>query len=111
MSTSVAWSSIAPVGSFAFSVPGSRIATVPATDTTNSGRIRLAASWATGRVHLVDDDLRDAVPIAQVQEDQLAVVAPPMDPAGQAGARPCVGGAELPARVRAIGRGEAGALR
>ena len=62
-------------------------------------------------VHLVDDDLRDAVPIAQVQEDELAVVAPPMDPAGQAGARPCVGGAELPARVRAIGRGEAGALR
>ncbi len=39
---------MAPVGSLAFSVPGSRCATVPATVTTNSGRIRLAVAWASG---------------------------------------------------------------
>ena len=39
---------MAPVGSFAFSVPGRRRATVPSTDTTNSGRTRLACSWAAG---------------------------------------------------------------
>jgi len=35
------------------------------------------------RVGLVDDDLRDPVPVAQVQEDQLAVVAAPMHPPGE----------------------------
>ena len=40
------------------------------------------------RVRLVDDDLGDPVPVAQVQEDQLAVVAPPVDPARTGGRRP-----------------------
>src|SRR5436190_313130 len=48
MSTAVAWSSIAPVGSFGFSVPGRRGATVPTTETTNSGRSRLATAWDSG---------------------------------------------------------------
>src|SRR6476659_11157261 len=39
---------MAPVGSFVFSVPGSRCATDPATLTTNSGRFRLAIAWASG---------------------------------------------------------------
>ena len=34
-----------------------------------------------GRIGLVDDHLGDPVAIAQVQEDQLAVIAPAVDPA------------------------------
>ena len=44
-----------------------------------------------GRVGLVDDDLGDAVPVAQVQEDQLAVVAATMDPAGEPRVAPASG--------------------
>ena len=60
-----------------------------------------------GRIGLVDDDLGDPVAVAQVEEDQLAVVAPAVDPAGQPGGRARVGRAELAAGVRAVGRGEA----
>ena len=37
-----------------------------------------------GRIGLVDDDLGDPVAISQVQEDQLAVIAPAVDPAREA---------------------------
>ncbi len=40
-----------------------------------------------GRVRAIDDDLGDPVAVAQVQEDQLAVVAASMDPAGESGGR------------------------
>ena len=63
-----------------------------------------------GRVGLVDDDLGDPVAVAQVEEDQLAVVAPAVDPAGQPRGRAGVAETELAAGVRAVGRGEARAL-
>ena len=56
----------------------------------------------------IDDHLGDAIPVSQVEEDQMTVVAPPVDPSREPGARPGVGGAKLPARVRAIRRGHAG---
>jgi hypothetical protein len=57
-------------------------------------------------VRLVDDDLGDAVPIAQVEEDQLAMVAPPVDPARQTRIGARIRRPELAARVGPIGRGE-----
>jgi hypothetical protein len=53
---------------------------------------------ARGRVHLrplrpVDDDLGDPLAVADVEEDQLAEVAPPVDPARQANLRARVRGA------------------
>jgi hypothetical protein len=48
----------------------------------------------------IDDDLGDPVPVAQVEEDQVAVVAPAMDPARQPGDGPRVGGSQ-----RAAGMG------
>ena len=67
-----------------------------------------ATSWASGASVCVDDDLGEAVPVAQVEEDELAVVAAAVDPAGERRVRPRVGGAQLAAGVGAIGRGEAG---
>ena len=57
----------------------------------------------------VDDDLGDPVPVAQVEEDQLAMVAAPMDPAGEAGLAARVGRPQRAAGVGPIGRREAGA--
>ena len=65
---------------------------------------RLVGIW---RIRLVDDDLGDPVAISDVQEDQLPVIAPPMDPPGKAGAGARVGRAQLAAGVRAVGRGKA----
>ena len=59
-------------------------------------------------VGLVDDDLGEAVAVAQVQEDQLAVVAAPVDPAGQPGVRAGIGRPQLAGGVGPIRRGEAG---
>ena len=61
-----------------------------------------------GRVGLVDDDLGDPVAVAQVQEDELAVVAPAMDPAGEARRRSRRRRRAAARGVGAIGRGEAG---
>ena len=93
--TSVARSSISPVGSFGFSVPAGAARPRPRRVTTNSLRTRLATAWAVRRVRPVDDDLGDPVPVAEVEEDQLAVVPPAMDPAGQAGLAARVGRAQL----------------
>ncbi len=60
------------------------------------------------RVGPVDHDLGDPVTIAQVEEDQLAVVATPVDPAGQTGVAAGIGSPKLAAGVAAVGRGEAG---
>ena len=49
----------------------------------------------------VEDDLRHAVAIAQVDEDDAAEIAAAMDPAHQQGALAGVGGAQLSAGVRA----------
>ena len=76
---------------------------------TNSGRMRLGHLVRIRRVGpRIDDDLGDAVAVAQVQEDELAVVAPPVDPAGQAGLGTRVGRPQFPVRVGPVGRGEAG---
>ena len=104
-------SSISPVGSFAFSVPARRGATSPATLTTNSLRTRLGDGVGLGRLGPVDDDLGDPVAVAQVEEDQLPVVAAAVDPAGQAGVTAGVGRPQLARGVRPIGRGEAGWIR
>jgi len=55
-----------------------------------------------GRVGGVDHDLGDPVAVAQVKEDELAVVAAAMDPAGQARADARVGGAQLAAGMAAV---------
>jgi hypothetical protein len=61
-----------------------------------------------GRVGRVDDDLGDPMAVANVEEDELAVVAAAVDPARQAGAAAFVGAAEGAAGVGPIGSGEAG---
>ena len=72
------------------------------TVTTLSGRTASAA--ANGGCADVDDALGDAVVVAQVDEQQVAVVALAMDPAGQADASAAgVGEAQRAAGVRAIG--------
>ena len=55
-----------------------------------------------GRVRRVHDDLGDPVPVAQVEEDELAVVAAAVDPAGQARAAARVGGTQLAAGMAAV---------
>ena len=57
---------------------------------------------------LVDDDLGDAMTVTDVQEDQLAVVAASVDPAGQARLDARIGRAQMTGSVRAVGRGETG---
>ncbi len=72
-----------PVLSLGFSLPGSRGATVPLMPTTYSLRSSLAARLELlPRVGL-EDDLRDPVAVAQVDEDQPAEVAIGVDPAVQ----------------------------
>ena len=48
------------------------------------------------RLGRVDDDLGDPVAIAEVEEDQLAVVAPAVDPARQRAAPPESGARSWP---------------
>ena len=74
---------MAPVLSLGFSLPGRRGATVPLTPMTYS----LRSSWAR-RLELgaglgLEDDLGDAVAVAEVDEDQAAEVAPGVHPAVQ----------------------------
>ena len=47
----------------------------------------------------VENQLRDAITVAQVNEDHSAQIAAAMDPAHQQGARSCIGGAQFPASV------------
>ena len=80
-------------------------------DGAGGGDDELAPDAARDRVGLrllrpVDDDLGDPVAIAEVEEDQLAVVAPAVDPA-QSARRARVGGPERTGGVGPIGRGEA----
>ncbi len=55
----------------------------------------------------VDDDLGDPVAVAEVEEDEVAEVAPTMDPAGKLRRRARIGRPQLAAGMGAIGRGEA----
>ena len=102
---------MAPVGSFVFSVPGSRCATVPATVTTNSGRIRLAVAWASGASALSMTTW--VIPWRSRRSRKISWPwsrrrwTQPAKPRGRAG----VAEPELAAGVGAVGRGEARALR
>ena len=80
---------------------------MPRTSSTNSLRTRLATSVACAGLGLVDDDLRQAVAVAQVDEDEPAVVAAAMHPAGDPDLAPGVVAAQLAARDVAIRRRQA----
>jgi hypothetical protein len=51
------------------------------------------------RLQRIEHDLRDAVAVAQIDEDQAAVIAPPVDPAVELDRRPDVARSELAARA------------
>ena len=63
----------------------------------NGGRVRLGCGLG------VDDDLGDAVAIAQVDEDQLAHVAPAIDPARERDLAPSMLGARVTASEVSVG--------
>ena len=60
----------------------------------------LALRVALGRQFLVEHDLGDAGAVAQVEEDQVAVVAAPVDPAHHHHLLAGVGGAQIAAEMR-----------
>ncbi len=73
---------------------------MPTAATTYSGRHLLALRVALGRELLVENDLRDAGAVAEVEEDEVAVVAAAVDPAHQNHLLAGVGGAQLAAQMR-----------
>ena len=89
-----------PVGSSGFSVPAGRRRTLPSTRITHSERTVSAGPKAgeSGSDHA----LRDAVMVAQVDEQHAAVVADAVAPAGQAGDLADIGFAERAAGMGAI---------
>ena len=95
-----ATTSIRPVGSAGLMFSSVRAMTLPDTLMTLSSLTASAALNALefGREHA----LRDAVVIAQVDEQQMAVIALAMDPAGQRTACPTCSGPKRVARVRAV---------
>ena len=60
----------------------------------------LALQVAVGRQLLVQHNLRDAGAVAQIEKDQVAVVAAPVHPAHQDHLLPGVGGAQVAAKMR-----------
>ena len=62
----------------------------------------LGAGVRGGLLLLVENNLRQARAVAQVDEDQVAEIAPPMDPAHQDDFFAGVGGAKIAAVVRAL---------
>ena len=81
---SVTRSSISPVASFGFAMPAGRSATLPVTWITYSARSVLLSFDDRGRrVGRIEDDLRHAVAVAQVDEQAAAVVAVAVDPAAE----------------------------
>ena len=83
MTSSVARTSIPPVLSLGFSLPGIRGATVPLMPTTYSLRSSLACACSSAPGVRLEDDLSDPVAVAKVDEQQPAEVAPGVDPAVQ----------------------------
>ncbi len=82
-------------GMFLLMVPASRSFTWPMTATTNSERKRLGLLMHVGAGVSGDDHLRDAAAVAQVEEDEVAEIAPAVDPAHENNFRTGVGGAQL----------------
>ncbi len=57
---------------------------------------------AFGRELLIQNNLGDAGAIAQIEEDEVAVIAAPVDPAHENDLLACVGGAQCAAEMRAF---------
>ena len=74
--------STSPVGRSLFTVSGVRATTLPVSVSTHSERARIHRG--EGRRIRLDHALGDAVMVAQVDEDQPAMIAPAIDPARQA---------------------------
>ena len=93
ISISRAKTSISPVGRFGLTVSAMRALTSPST------RIDPFAAHGLGDLEgrriRIGDDLRQAVVVAQVDEQQAAMVADTMNPAGKADARPDIGFLEV----------------
>ena len=62
----------------------------------------LALGVAVGDKLLVENDLGDAAAVAEVEEDEVAVVAAAVDPAHEDDVLACVGGAQIAAEVGAF---------
>ena len=74
------WISISPVARFGLTFSGARLTISPSAEMTCSGRRSSATAKASPR--RMDDELHEPGAVAQVDEDQPAVVAAAMDPAG-----------------------------
>ena len=83
-SASVTDSSISPVLRFGLTLPSSRRTISPAALTHVLGPQPLRQRVRLGRRLRMEDELDDAGAVAQVDEDQAAVVAAAVDPAGHA---------------------------
>ena len=73
-----------PSARFGLTLPSSRRTTSPAAETTCSERSRSASGVRLRRGLGMEDELHEARAVAQVDEDQAAVVAPAVHPAGDA---------------------------
>ena len=93
--------STSPVAMLGLMVSAVRSATMPSTAITYSARTSSALAVHGGVDVLVEDDLGDAVAVAQVDEDHAAQIAAAMHPAHQKDGLAGVGGAQLAAGVRA----------
>ena len=62
----------------------------------------LSLGVAVGDKLLIEDNLGDAAAVAEVEEDEVAVVAAAVDPAHEDDGLACVGGAEIAAHVGAF---------
>ena len=106
LSTSIVFTrtSISPVGSFGVDQALRRAqSTTPVTLMTHSLRsLRRFIVDGLCRRCRVEDELREAVAVAKVDEDQAAVIAVGMNPAGQANFRANIGCPKLAAGVSAV---------
>ena len=93
--------STSPVGRSVFTVSGVRATTLPVRVSTHSERA-VSTSGKAARVRL-DHALGDAVMVAQIDEDQPAMVAAAIDPARQPHGLADIGFAQLAAGMGAIG--------
>ena len=80
----------------------SRRRTLPTAATTYSGRTCSPFGVAVGRELLVENNLRDAGAVAEVEKDEVAVVAAAVDPAHEDHVLAGVGGAQVAAEMRAF---------
>ncbi len=97
--SSVASISISPVGILGLIASLSRKRTLPTAATTYSGRTCSPFAWPSGIRLVVKHHLRNSCAVAEVEEDQVAVVAAPVHPAHQHHLLARVGSAQRAAHV------------